>query len=238
VPVTAESADRRERRKARTKEQIVDAATDLFNRYGYDAVTVEQIAETADVALRTYYNYFDTKAAVALARFHQWMDDLGTALADQPAGLSPPEILAGALATVSEQGYAGDERLRTPEGRSILPAPAAVLLSESDPEVAGQVYQRLVQAFRQLSRLFESRLDYPEGSVEPQAVASALVALWFVVVHGRADAEREGSASPVAVNELALQTFGLYSDGLAKVWEQSMPRRTQPAGRKRPQKPA
>jgi AcrR family transcriptional regulator len=216
--MTAESPNRYERQKAQTRARILVASTELFNRYGYDGVTVEQIAEAAGISLRTLYYHFDNKAAMALARFHEWMDDFGTALARQPEGLSPPEILAGALAAASEQGYAGGEALRTLEGRSILPAPAAVLLAASDPEVAGQVYQRLVEAFSRLSLLFEDRLGYPEGSIEPKLVASSLVALWFVVVHGW-PSHGEGSGPPMAINEVAATAFGGYAAGLAKVWE-------------------
>jgi AcrR family transcriptional regulator len=232
--MTTEPPNRYERQKARTRARILAAGTELFNRDGYDVVTMEQIAATAGVALRTVYYHFDNKAAVALARFHQWMDDLGAALADQPGGRSPPEILAGALAAVSQQGYAGEQPLLTPEGRSILPAPGALLLAESDPEVAGQVYQRLIEAFSRLVRLFEDRLDYPEGSMEPKVVASSFVSLWFVAVHGWSGSDVEGTGPPMAVNDLLVGAFGLYSDGLAKVWAPAVARKRQG----RPGKPA
>ncbi|HVX20639.1 MAG TPA: TetR/AcrR family transcriptional regulator [Acidimicrobiales bacterium] len=212
-PAIALAGGRRERNKARTRERIVQAATDLFNRYGYDAVTVDDIAESADIALRTYYHYFDSKAAVALARFHQWMDDLGDALAGQPPGLSPPEALAAALAATAEQGYAGERRLRSPAGQPLLPTPAAVLFAESDPEVAGLVYQRLVQAFHRMSDLFADRLGYPAGAAEPQAIASAVVALWFVVVHGGPGPADAG------INDTALRALAFYSTGLSGLWE-------------------
>ena len=107
---------------------------------------------------------------------------------------------------------------RAAEGRSILPAPGALLLAESDPEVAGQVYQRLVEGFNRLVRLFGDRLDYPEGSLEQRVVASSLVALWFVAVHGWPDSAGEDAGPPMAVNELLLAAFSSYSEGLAALW--------------------
>ena len=47
--MTAESPNRYERQKAQTRARILVASTELFNRYGYDGVTVEQIAEAAGI---------------------------------------------------------------------------------------------------------------------------------------------------------------------------------------------
>jgi AcrR family transcriptional regulator len=52
---------RRERKKQATRRRIVEAATRLFAEHGFDAPTVDQIAEEADVAKGTIYNYFDAK---------------------------------------------------------------------------------------------------------------------------------------------------------------------------------
>ncbi len=52
---------RRERKKEATRKRIVDAATRLFAEHGFDAPTVDEIAEVADVAKGTIYNYFGTK---------------------------------------------------------------------------------------------------------------------------------------------------------------------------------
>jgi AcrR family transcriptional regulator len=49
------------RKKAATKEKIFQAAMELFLEQGYDKTTVEQIAEKADVAKGTFFNYFPAK---------------------------------------------------------------------------------------------------------------------------------------------------------------------------------
>jgi AcrR family transcriptional regulator len=52
---------RRSRRKAATRARIVDAALTLLSRQEYNATTVEQITDAADVGKGTYFNYFASK---------------------------------------------------------------------------------------------------------------------------------------------------------------------------------
>ncbi|CAH0993106.1 hypothetical protein SIN8267_03245 [Sinobacterium norvegicum] len=52
---------RRERRKLEVQAKITEAAAALFARSGCDDITVEEICEQADVARKTFYNYFQSK---------------------------------------------------------------------------------------------------------------------------------------------------------------------------------
>lgn len=58
----------RERKKRQTKQRISDIATGLFLERGFTAVTVAEIAETADVSVNTVYNYFPAKEDLFLDR--------------------------------------------------------------------------------------------------------------------------------------------------------------------------
>ncbi|MCU6710711.1 TetR/AcrR family transcriptional regulator [Paenibacillus sp. J5C_2022] len=50
-----------ERRKQMKMEQIFQASAQLFAKYGYEKVSVNEIAERASVSPATIYNYFGTK---------------------------------------------------------------------------------------------------------------------------------------------------------------------------------
>ena len=59
-----EGSSRRERKKQETHQRLLETAWDLFQHRGYDDTTVEEIAEAADVAKGTFFNYFRTKEAM------------------------------------------------------------------------------------------------------------------------------------------------------------------------------
>jgi AcrR family transcriptional regulator len=58
---------RRERLKRERKERILDSASAVFARKGFHQATIREIAEMADVADGTIYNYFDNKYDLLLA---------------------------------------------------------------------------------------------------------------------------------------------------------------------------
>jgi AcrR family transcriptional regulator len=60
---------RRARKKVESRERIVDCAAALFASRGYDATTMEDIGECADVSRATVFNYFPRKEDLVLAWF-------------------------------------------------------------------------------------------------------------------------------------------------------------------------
>lgn len=61
---TVEDTGRRERKRLQMVAHLVGVAGRLFESQPYGAVTMEQIAQEADVAKRTLYNHFPTKEAL------------------------------------------------------------------------------------------------------------------------------------------------------------------------------
>ncbi|MET7609106.1 TetR/AcrR family transcriptional regulator [Streptomyces avermitilis] len=61
TPAQAPLLGRRERKRQQVRRQLYTAAVELFVAQGYEATTMEQIAESADVARATVFNHFSQK---------------------------------------------------------------------------------------------------------------------------------------------------------------------------------
>lgn len=205
---------RRERKKAITRSQILDAATRLFWANGYETTSIQDIADAADVAFRTFYLHFASKADVAIARFEEWVGDLMDALAARPIEERPDTMLAGAFETLNAKGYAGD--LRTPEGMPVSPVPFAIILAESSPEVAGRLFQAMTRAHLKMTEMFRERLGFPAGAFEPRIVAASFFATFISTVYGYAEASAL-SANPPPSNTFALRAISAYVNGVGQI---------------------
>jgi AcrR family transcriptional regulator len=94
----------RQRKKDSARRAIEDAAWDLFAERGYDETSVNDIAERANVAPRTFFRYFPTKEAVMYPQFDELLrsvrDEFRRRPADEPVITSlfeSLEMLAGSL---------------------------------------------------------------------------------------------------------------------------------------------
>jgi AcrR family transcriptional regulator len=87
----------RERKKARTREALQEAAMDLFGRHGFDGTTVEEIADACEVSPRTFFRYFPTKEDVLFADADARRERLLAVLADQPSRMPTFAALEAAL---------------------------------------------------------------------------------------------------------------------------------------------
>src|SRR3977135_1732145 len=66
---------RRERKKEETRERIFKAACKLFRDKGCESTTIDDIAEKADVAKGTFFNYFPRKEAVLGYLSETWIGE-------------------------------------------------------------------------------------------------------------------------------------------------------------------
>jgi AcrR family transcriptional regulator len=100
-------ASLRERKKLATRRLLRRIALDLVAERGFAHVTVDDIAEAADVSPRTFFNYFPSKEAA----IYGTDPDRAAALRDRVAHQAPGEPVLDALRSVmaSEAEEVADE---------------------------------------------------------------------------------------------------------------------------------
>jgi len=87
------STDRRSRKRLATRESISNAATRLFLERGFDHVTVDEIAEAADVGRMTVFNHFPRKEDMFFDRDEEGREILREALRQRDPRVTPLEAL-------------------------------------------------------------------------------------------------------------------------------------------------
>jgi AcrR family transcriptional regulator len=179
-------SDRRSRKRLATRQGISDVATRLFIERGFDHVTVDEIADIADVGRMTVFNHFPRKEDMFFDRDEEGREILRVALRACDPRVAPIEtlrLLAHWL--VAEQSpyfsfsAAGQAYIETIEGSETLKARArairdelaqvvTVALSEcvgrepTDPDAhmaAGLLLATWTVAFIQAHRTFRQRRD-------------------------------------------------------------------------------
>jgi AcrR family transcriptional regulator len=158
----------RERKKAKTRAAIQEHALRLFQEQGYDATTVEQIAEAAEVSPSTFFRYFPTKEDVVL------YDDLDplmiAAFEAQPPELTTIQAMRNALLALFTSIPAGEMAKQWERGRLILAVP------ELRMRFWDQVADSLQLFAEMVAKRVGRRADDPDVLTFAGAVVGALVA--------------------------------------------------------------
>jgi AcrR family transcriptional regulator len=87
----------RERKKQLTRQALLDAADRLFEARGYDHVTVAEIADAANISVKTLFTYFASKEDLAFADDTQLRDAITGAITGSPDGVGPVDAAAAEL---------------------------------------------------------------------------------------------------------------------------------------------
>jgi AcrR family transcriptional regulator len=143
----------RERKRTRTRQALVDAATELFERNGYDETTVADVAAAAEIGTRTFFSYFASKEELLFpdsdARVRAAVEVIATRGPDD----EPAEVLLRALHKVGDDNDDLASRLAALRLRLIRTVPA----------VRGRAMHIQLEAQREIARhlaaAFPDRLD-------------------------------------------------------------------------------
>ncbi|RDI51644.1 TetR/AcrR family transcriptional regulator [Nocardia mexicana] len=99
----------RERKKLQTRRRIVEVALELCDANGFEATTVEQIAEAADVSPRTVNRYFESKEDIVVAPIEDWGNALAEQLRRQPVIGNELQSLFDAYLAMMDSVITNDE---------------------------------------------------------------------------------------------------------------------------------
>jgi len=174
VDLTVEAPSRRERKKEATRRALQDVALRLVEDRGLAGVTVDDITEAADVASRTFFNYFSSKEDAVIGRRPDHAEQLVVALQQRPPG----EAVLDSLRRVLTDSFAA----RAAERDLFL---RRIRVVKSEP----QLLARLAAQFEQLEErliaaVAERTGSDPASELDPSLLVSvALAACRAALMH-------------------------------------------------------
>jgi AcrR family transcriptional regulator len=102
--VSAPRASRLDRRKARTRQALIDAAVRLIGEGRGDRASIQEITEAADIGFGSFYNHFESKEQLfqtaseeVLERWGQMIDRASARITDQAERFAVGMRISGRL---------------------------------------------------------------------------------------------------------------------------------------------
>lgn len=182
----------RERKKQQTRDAIVATALRLFRTKGYDATTVAEIADAADISPRTFFGYFPAKEDVV---FHDHQALLDGFVERLDARRPSEQALDVLRAWILELDAEAD--LDSPAAR------ARRRLIRETPALAARERSNLAQHEEVLAAAIAVDLGLDAGSVRPHLVSAAALAALSAIARRRdaVGAERTTGSTADALDE-------------------------------------
>ena len=194
--VTQVEGGRRERKKQETRAALAEAALRLALEKGPDHVTVEEIAEAADVSVRTFFNYFPHKEHAILGRNPEHLERALERMRTAPAEESP----------LTTMWIVVHDVLRDLESDGGLSRRGELIMQSPN-----LVYQLMMSSFddeRQLTAALAERMGEPDDSVRVALIVGAAGAACRVAM------ELHKNAPDRSVRELVDEAFHLLAQGI------------------------
>ncbi|MEV7011206.1 helix-turn-helix domain-containing protein [Streptosporangium sp. NPDC051022] len=185
---------RHERRRRQTRERIANTALALFSERGYDAVTIAEIAEAADVAKQTVVNHFPAKEDLLLAWHRPVEADVIDMIDQLPLGVSLPEFLKEELPRLfahlpetpeapdgGDPRTAGDERLAS-----------VFTVIQNSPALQDALRLRGSRYQDDLAAILSDRVPAHLGPVAARAIAAFILTTVTAMIAEAARLQSEG----------------------------------------------
>jgi AcrR family transcriptional regulator len=204
-PLAEQRPSLRERKKLATRLAIRRVALDLIAERGFSHVTVEDIAAAADVAPRTFFNYFPSKEAVLFGADPGRVEQLRVRLVHDQPGSSALDVLRTVLADqvrsiVAELAELGGDPLRWVN---------QMRAAQSDPQYRAAQAAHAAQAEARVAAALAERLGTDaERDPYPLILASAAMGVLRATLSFWAS-----SGGALALEELTDVAFQALTDG-------------------------
>ncbi len=207
-----------ERRKARTRAGLLAAARQLFAARGMEHTTIAQIAEHADIAIGSFYNYFRTKEELLDALLEEELSKQLALLELRQAHVDDP---------AEKISIAHRHLVRAAQSDSDW---AWLLLRLEVPfRVAWSVLGRSARSDLRCA-IEAGRFDVADPGLALDASGGAL----FAVIHGQLVGEGSEQAD-VLHAEGVLRSFGLNRSEAAEIARRPLPEPTHPTQEQQPE---
>jgi AcrR family transcriptional regulator len=193
----------RERKKQRTRCALINSAFALFQRKGFEATTVDEIAEAVDVSPRTFFRYFASKEEVALSLLDEqlvaFLDRLAHRPADEPV-LTALRHAAVEVVVDCESGTGGFDPLQFD---------LMYLLVANSPALAAHSLEQGAAHLAELAQLIAVRMGAEPTDPRPQLVASVAICAVQTAVNAWRTAEPDTRSSVLVDRAFQLLEHGL-----------------------------
>ena len=198
----------RERKKQQTREAIAAAAMALFAERGFDAVTVAEVAQAADVSTATVFNYFPTKEDLVYSRFEAFEEALLAAIRERPPEESVLDAFGRFILERSREGASRDLGERVATTARIITGSPALLARE----------RRIVAAYAEaLAGLIAQETGAAPDDIRPRVAAGALMAVHRSLIDYARRRALSGRASRKLASDLEAEgarALALLAEGL------------------------
>ena len=192
---------RRERKKVATRRAIQEAALLLFAQYGVENVTVEQIADRADVGLRTFFNYFPTKEDAVLATTAPGIETLIVEVRARPGDEPVIAALREAVMQVIQKEVTSNHTHL-----------AAMRVVRNNPTLVPRQMAMHSAYEKSLAEVISGRVGPHAPPIYPALCAAAALTALRLVLHRWLDAGE--AASPDLLRQEVTTAFALLAGGL------------------------
>ncbi|HYB27181.1 MAG TPA: TetR family transcriptional regulator [Solirubrobacteraceae bacterium] len=133
----------RERKKQQTREKIARVALELFAERGYDATTLADIAEAAEVAPRTIFAYYESKDDILLCQEVSFLGELKRRLDARPPGTTTVDTLREFVSSIEAPDESAKQRKQIMTANPALQKKMRATHADLEPMLAESIAKDL-----------------------------------------------------------------------------------------------